>query len=135
MASRIVRLARARVKRGEKEFCMVFVGEPTVTVTGDGRGGRAQEMATQAAGSLTAERQMAFLAAATDGADGPTDAAGGVVDFGTVARARLAGQTVKGSLATNDTYSFLHAAGGLIVTGPTGTNVNDVVLVVHTDGA
>ena len=110
---------------------MVFAGEPTVTVKGDGRGGRAQEMATQAAGGVAAESGLAFLAAGTDGADGPTDASGGLVEPASVNIARLGGETVRSALARNDCYHFLKAAGGLIVTGPTGTNVNDIVLVVH----
>jgi glycerate-2-kinase len=131
MAAKIMRLARAKRARGERDFCMILAGEPTVTVKGDGQGGRAQEMATQAAGSLVAEPEMAFLAAGTDGADGPTDAAGGLVEQGSVAAARLGGVTVRSALARSDSYHFLKAAGGLIITGPTGTNVNDIVLVVH----
>ena len=131
MAGKIMRLARAKRARGERDFCMVFAGEPTVTVRGDGKGGRDQEMATQAAGSLVGEADMAFLAAGTDGADGPTEAAGGLVDQGSIGAARMGGVTARSALARSDSYHFLKAAGGLIVTGPTGTNVNDIVLVVH----
>ncbi|HLK13988.1 MAG TPA: DUF4147 domain-containing protein, partial [Fimbriimonadaceae bacterium] len=87
MAGRIMRLARAKRKRGEHDFCMVFVGETTVTVKGAGKGGRSQELTTQAAGSLVAEPGMALLAAGTDGIDGPTDAASGLSEPGSVARA------------------------------------------------
>lgn len=131
LARRIVRLARARCERGEQEFCLVFAGEPTVTVRGDGVGGRAQEMAVQAAIGLGPVPDVTLLAAGTDGADGPTDAAGGLVDAASASRARMAGYTARSALARNDSYRFLQAAGGLIRTGPTGTNVNDVVLVVR----
>ncbi|CAA9317017.1 MAG: D-glycerate 2-kinase, partial [uncultured Gemmatimonadetes bacterium] len=66
----------------------------------------------------------------TDGTDGPTDAAGGFADGGTAARGRARGLDAREALRRNDSYPFLHAAGDLIVTGPTGTNVNDVVLVL-----
>ncbi|MHB8636773.1 MAG: glycerate kinase type-2 family protein [Fimbriimonadaceae bacterium] len=131
MASKIVRLGRAKRTRGEHDFCMVFAGEPTVTVKGTGQGGRAQEMATQAAAGLVGGADMAFLAAGTDGADGPTDAAGGIVDQASVVEARRSGATVRSALARNDSYHFLKAAGGLIITGPTGTNVNDIALLIH----
>jgi len=106
-------------------------GETTVTVQGPGRGGRNQELALAFAleyqGASTEDSPpWAFLSAGTDGIDGPTDAAGGLVDAGTLTRAQDAGLTPQAALATNDSYPFLAAASDLILTGPTGTNVADL---------
>ncbi len=110
--------------------CAVFGGETTVTVRGTGRGGRNQEMALAAAIALRGDEQVAVITLATDGSDGPTNAAGGIVDGSSVDRARAAGMDVVGALANNDSYSFLKAAGDLIITGPTHTNVNDLYVAV-----
>jgi glycerate 2-kinase len=105
-------------------------GETTVRVTGGGRGGRNQELALAAALEIDGEPGITVAAFGTDGVDGPTPAAGGVVDGGTVARGRAAGLDARDHLARNDAHPFLRAVGGLLVTGPTGTNVNDVVVVL-----
>lgn len=105
-------------------------GETTVRVTGGGRGGRNQELALAAALEIDGEPGITVAAFGTDGVDGPTAAAGGVVDGGTVARGRAAGLDARDHLARNDAHPFLRAVGGLLVTGPTGTNVNDVVVVL-----
>ncbi len=108
-------------------------GETTVTVRGAGKGGRNQELALAfaleaAGGPLADRRDWVFLAAGTDGRDGPTDAAGGLVDASTVARIRSAGIAPAAALADNDSYHALDAAGALMRTGATGTNVADAVL-------
>jgi len=108
-------------------------GETTVTVRGAGKGGRNQELALAfaleaARGPLADRRDWVFLAAGTDGRDGPTDVAGGLVDASTVARIRSAGIDPVAALADNDSYHALDAAGALMRTGATGTNVADVVL-------
>ncbi len=107
---------------------LIFAGETTVTVRGSGRGGRNQEAALAAA--LEIEGQpVVFLAGGTDGIDGPTDAAGAIVDGGTIARGLAANFDPLAALADNDTYPFLAASGDLIITGPTGTNVADLWLL------
>ncbi len=128
MAGKIMKLAKAKRARGEAGFCMVLVGETTVKVRGEGKGGRCQEMAVRAVTDVASEPDMAFLAAGSDGIDGPTDAAGGLDERGS---SRNSGLSIRSTLAQNDAYHFLESCGGLIKTGPTGSNVNDVCLVVH----
>ncbi len=108
----------------------VFAGETTVTVAGSGRGGRNQEAALAAALDIDGDASVVFAALGTDGVDGPTAAAGAVVDGSTLERGRAAGLDGYDHLARNDSHTFLKAAGDLLVTGPTGTNVGDVWLVV-----
>jgi len=110
--------------------CLIAAGETTVTVRGAGRGGRCQELALAAALDLATHDNLAVLAAGTDGTDGPTDAAGALVDANTVARGRAAGQDPARALADNDAHAFLTATGDLIVTGPTNTNLLDLYLVL-----
>jgi glycerate-2-kinase len=109
--------------------CLVFGGETSVTVRGGGRGGRSQELALAAAIALEGRKRVTLLAAGSDGRDGPTDAAGAVVDGRTIARARSKGLDARAALAENDSYSFFSVEGGLIRTGPTRTNVMDLVLL------
>ena len=111
--------------------CLIAGGETTVTVRGDGRGGRCQEFALAAALTLEGDDDLVILAGGTDGTDGPTDAAGGIVDAGTVPRGRAAGVDPARALADNDAHTFLGAAGDLLVSGPTNTNLLDLYLVVH----
>jgi hydroxypyruvate reductase len=110
--------------------CLVAAGETTVTVTGGGRGGRNQEVALSAARGLAGVRATLLVSFATDGTDGPTDAAGGVADGTTVERGRAAGLDAARHLAANDAYPFLDAVGDLIRIGPTNTNVNDLMLIL-----
>lgn len=107
---------------------IVAGGEPTVKVRGAGRGGRAQEMAL--AFALAVEgREVEALFAGTDGADGPTDAAGAVVDGSTVGKSRAEGLDARLHLDRNDAHPLLERTGSLIRTGPTDTNVTDIVLI------
>jgi hydroxypyruvate reductase len=105
-------------------------GETTVTVRGQGRGGRNQEFALSAAIHLDGVDGVTIMAFATDGSDGPTDAAGAIVDGTTVARARALGLEPRSALADNDSYTFFQRLGDLIVTGPTNTNVDDLYVVI-----
>lgn len=105
----------------------IWHGETTVTVTGDGRGGRNHEAALAAALMLD-QTDRVFLAAGTDGVDGTTDAAGAVVDGGTIDAARAAGIDAAAHLAANDSGGFFDRVPGRIATGPTGTNVADLWL-------
>ena len=106
---------------------ILWGGETTVVLRGPGRGGRNQELALRVAMALDGfDRPWAFLSGGTDGRDGPTDAAGGIVDGGTLDRIAAAGLDAAGLLARNDSHRALEAAGDLLVTGATGTNVADL---------
>lgn len=113
--------------------CLVLGGETTVTVRGNGRGGRNQELALAAALALEGTNGVSIMALATDGTDGPTDAAGGIVDAGTAAAIRAAGIDPVRALRENDSYPALESGGALLRTGPTGTNVNDLLVVLVGD--
>ncbi len=105
-------------------------GETTVTVTGKGLGGRNQEISLAAALKVGGLDGVVVASLNTDGVDGPTDAAGAIVDGKTIARAAEMSVNPEEFLAENDSYSFFSKLGDLIFTGPTGTNVNDVSLIV-----
>lgn len=109
--------------------CLVLGGETTVTVRGQGSGGRNQELALAAALKLDGLHDVMLVALATDGNDGPTDAAGAVVDGTTIARARAIGLDPYAALAENDAYPFFDRLGDLLLTGPTNTNVNDLAFI------
>jgi len=111
--------------------CLIAGGETTVTVRGRGRGGRCQEFALAAALALEGDDGVTVLAAGTDGTDGPTDAAGAVVDATTVERGRAAGLDPDRALTDNDSHTFLSATGDVIVTGPTNTNLLDLYLALR----
>ncbi len=101
-----------------------------MTVTGNGKGGRNQELALGAAAGLAGIPGAVLVALATDGGDGPTDAAGAVVTGETLLRARHLGLDPEDYLANNDAYSFFQQLGDLLVTGPTQTNVNDLAFLL-----
>jgi hydroxypyruvate reductase len=110
--------------------CLLATGETTVTVRGPGKGGRCQEFALALAPALAALPGIVVLAAGTDGSDGPTDAAGALVDWTTLERARARGLDPRGALAANDAYRFFAGLGDLVVTGPTGTNLLDLYVAL-----
>jgi hydroxypyruvate reductase len=110
--------------------CLVLGGETTVTVRGSGRGGRNQEVALGAALALDGWEGIEIVTLATDGTDGPTDAAGAIANGTTAARARALELDPVDHLARNDAYPLFAALGDLIVTGPTGTNVCDLAFVI-----
>jgi hydroxypyruvate reductase len=122
-------LARARALPAPA--CLIAGGETTVTVRGGGRGGRCQEFALAAALELGAGEDLVVFAAGTDGTDGPTDAAGGLVDAGTVSRGRAAGLDAASALADNDAHALLTATGDSVATGPTNTNLLDLYLILR----
>ena len=103
----------------------ILGGETVVRLTGNGKGGRNQELALAAAAEIANLPNAVVFSVGSDGTDGPTDAAGGLVDGGTVERLAAAGKTVADVLTDNDAYHALRATDDLIITGPTGTNVND----------
>ncbi len=110
--------------------CVIAGGELTVTRMGTGRGGRAQEFALAAAMEIAGLPDVWIAAFGTDGTDGPTDAAGACVDGGTAARATRLGVDPVARLARNDSYRFFKKVGGHLRTGPTGTNVNDLYILL-----
>ena len=109
--------------------CLILGGETTVTVRGRGKGGRNQEIALAAAVAIAGLERTLVVALATDGSDGPTDAAGGIVDGRTLQRAEGLGLDARAALADNSSHDFLERVGDLLVTGPTNTNVNDLLFV------
>lgn len=122
---------RARqIPGGMRPACVLAGGETTVTVRGSGRGGRCQEFALAAALSMSDYPLNVLAAFGTDGTDGPTDAAGALVDETTAARARAGGLDPQRALDDNDAYPFFAALSDLIITGPTNTNVNDIYLAL-----
>ncbi len=114
----------------QRPYCLVAGGEPTVTVTGRGKGGRAQEFAAAAACEIAGLHKVWVAAIGTDGTDGPTDVAGAVVSGSTLDQAKRKGVNLRRALAQHNTYPALHALKSHIVTGPTGTNVNDLYLLL-----
>ena len=125
-------LAKELVIRGQPEpapACLILGGETTVTVRGEGRGGRNQEMALAAGLAMAGLERAMVVALATDGSDGPTDAAGGIADGQSLERAEKVGIDLRAALANNDSYVALQAMGDLLVTGPTNTNVNDLLFI------
>jgi hydroxypyruvate reductase len=113
----------------EPPACVIAGGETTVTVTGQGSGGRNQEMALAAALQIDGLDDVAMACLATDGTDGPTDASGAVADGTTLRRAREQGLDPWEHLERNDSYPFFQALDDLLLTGPTNTNVNDLAFV------
>ena len=120
-----------RAERRGRPMALVAGGETTVTVMGDGLGGPNQEVALAAALALRNEGGGLVASLGTDGVDGPTDAAGGVAAGGSASRAEVAGRDPWWGLERNDARAAMEAAGDLLVTGPTGTNVMDVHLVLR----
>ena len=127
VANRLVRQVRAMRSRS----AVVWGGETTVTVRGKGTGGRNQELALAAAVRLRQSAKTAVASFGTDGIDGSTKAAGAYADSTTVERARALGLDPRRYLDDNDSNTFFSALGDLITTGPTGTNVNDVMIAIR----
>jgi hydroxypyruvate reductase len=134
------RIAREVAEVHDVPACLIYGGETTVTVQGNGKGGRNQELALAAAiawhalrlsGRLAEDAHCALAALGSDGTDGPTDAAGAFAFDDTVRRAQAMGLDPNEHLARNDSYTFLDRLGDLIRTGPTGTNVADVVIALR----
>ena len=128
----LLRAARASMDSAGKR-CIIAAGETTVTVTGSGTGGRNQELALAMLPQLHAlGDEVVAASVGTDGIDGPTDAAGAVVDSTSPARAAAAGLAAEAYLADNNSYAFFDALDDLIRTGPTGTNVGDLQIILAT---
>ena len=126
-------IAREEIFRNQplaRPCALIAGGETVVRVTGKGLGGRNQELALSAACALEDMKEVVLVSVGSDGSDGPTDAAGGIADGGTAARIRAAGGSPEDFLGDNDSWHALGHAGDLVKTGPTGTNVNDIALLL-----
>ncbi|MGV7229396.1 MAG: glycerate kinase type-2 family protein [Nitrospirales bacterium] len=110
--------------------CLIVGGEPTVTVTGKGKGGRAQECVLAASQELAGLPNVVVAGFGTDGTDGPTDVAGAMVDGKTIQRAKKKLISIENILDRHASYTFFNQVGGHIITGPTKTNVNDIYLIL-----
>jgi hydroxypyruvate reductase len=113
-----------------KKLAFIAGGETIVQLTGKGKGGRNQELALAAAEGIRGIPGAAVFSLGSDGTDGPTDAAGGYVDYETAGELKAMGIRIYEVLQNNDAYHALEKVGGLIITGPTGTNVNDVAVAL-----
>jgi len=110
--------------------CIIAGGETTVTIQGRGKGGRSQELALACAIAIDGWEGISLLSAGTDGTDGPTDAAGAIVNGTTCKRARQTNLYPRDFLLANDSYTFFESLGGLLKTGPTRTNVMDIICML-----
>ncbi len=110
--------------------CLLFGGETTVTVTGNGKGGRNQEMVLSALQEIKNDKSIVFLSGGTDGIDGNSDAAGAVVDFESYEKALEKNLKIDDYLKNNDSYNFFKKTGDLIITKKTGTNVMDITILI-----
>jgi len=136
-AGRMLSSIAADIQEGCNSFakpCAIIVGgETVVTIKGKGAGGRNQELALSAAKGISGFDNTLIFSLGSDGTDGPTDAAGGIVDGNTVLKLNNLDRDIDKILNNNDAYNGLKAVDGLLITGPTGTNVNDVAIILCTD--
>ena len=128
-------LAKRALAQTKRPCALIAGGETIVHVTGQGKGGRNQELALAAAEGIRGTRDIVIFSAGSDGTDGPTDAAGGICDGETAVRLDAAGYPIQRALEENNAYHALKLADALLITGPTGTNVNDVAVALCADAA
>lgn len=124
------RIVKEEISKKSKNLVLISGGETTVKVKGSGIGGRNMELALSFAIEIEGLEGISLLSAGTDGTDGPTDAAGAIVNGYTIKEARKNGIMAQEYLDNNDSYNFFKDAGGLFITSPTGTNVMDIQLIV-----
>ena len=129
VGARLAALAREKCDT-DTDLAYIIGGETVVKVTGGGLGGRNQEITLSAAIGIDGIENVAVFSVGSDGTDGPTDAAGGYADGKTAGRMRERGISPEGMLDNNDAYHALESVGELIKTGPTGTNVNDISVLL-----
>ncbi|MCJ7691099.1 MAG: glycerate kinase [Clostridiaceae bacterium] len=133
-AGRFLAAMAREIKQGKSSIkppCAIIVGgETVVRIVGDGKGGRNQELALSAAMGIEGLKDIIIFSVGSDGTDGPTDAAGGMVDGATIDKMRECNMLPEVYLDNNDSYHALKASGDLIITGSTGTNVNDLVVLL-----
>ncbi len=130
MLAQRLRVSTAQMTR---PFCLIAGGETTVTIQGNGKGGRNQELALATVNELRDLKNVMLIALATDGEDGPTDAAGAVVTDESAFRAESLGVDVADHLSRNDAYVFFDKLNDLLKVGPSGTNVNDLIFLIATE--
>ena len=130
MHSAILKEIRAAGRPVAEPACLISGGETTVTIRGEGLGGRNQEFALAGAIDLAGMPDVCVLSGGTDGTDGPTDAAGAIADGGTMAAAKAKGLDARDYLARNDSYRFFDPLSLLLKPGPTRTNVMDVRILL-----
>ena len=128
LAEKAVRFLNSKGRN--RKICLLSGGETTVSVKGNGTGGRNMEFALSFAMEIEGKNGITLLSAGTDGTDGPTDAAGAIVDGETIKKAKRMGINPGAYLKKNDSYNFFKKVGGLFITGPTGTNVMDIQVVI-----
>ena len=126
----VAQLFCSKTRDGEKPLAIIAGGEPSIVVKGEGKGGRAQHLALLMARKMHKIKNSAFIAIGSDGTDGPTDAAGGIVCTTSYQRMRDCGVDVERQIADNNSYFALSKCSGLVITGPTGTNVNDLMVML-----
>jgi glycerate-2-kinase len=124
---------RAKGLKDSRKICLISGGETTVTVKGSGKGGRNTELALSFAMEISGTEGITLLSAGTDGTDGPTDAAGAVVDGHTISEGISKGLDPEEYLKNNDSYNFFKEIDSLLITGPTGTNVMDIQIIIVGD--
>lgn len=122
------------IPKNSVKSCYIFGGETVVTLKGNGKGGRNQEMALACAIALNGKNGITFACVGSDGTDGPTDAAGGICDGRTYEEIKKSGVSPEIELYNNNSYYALKKADALVITGPTGTNVNDIIVVLTDNG-
>ena len=127
---KLARQLREEIPKRSYPFCLIAGGETTVTIKGNGKGGRNQELALAAVNELAGLKDVMLITLATDGDDGPTDAAGTVATGESAQRAESLGLRAADHLSNNDAYPYFDALSDLIMTGPTGTNVNDLIFLI-----
>lgn len=130
IGARLGERLRIEAQQRPRPFCLILGGETTVTLHGNGKGGRNQELALAASEAIAGLKDVMLISLATDGDDGPTDAAGAVATGATQERARAAGLDVSAYLARNDSYTFFETLGDLLKPGYSGTNVNDLIFLI-----
>lgn len=130
LATHAIEVHKSLQKKHGKTTCLISGGETTVTVKGTGKGGRNTELALVFALETQGIQRITFLSAGTDGTDGPTDAAGAIVNEKTIQNASSFGLDPVAYLKNNDSYTFFSRTGELFMTGPTGTNVMDIQIIL-----
>ena len=123
-------ITSTKLENPNRKLCLLMGGEPTLKVTGSGRGGRNQHLALVIADLMKGQQGTTVLCCGTDGTDGPTDAAGAVVDSFTSLNASRLNLDIEQYIRNFDSYNFFKQEGGLIITGPTQTNVMDLMVIL-----
>ena len=130
LAKKALEAKKSLERKGARKLCLISGGETTVTVRGDGKGGRNTELALAFALEIDGIQGTTLLSAGTDGTDGPTDAAGAIVNGDTIQKARSLSLDPVAYLKNNDSYNFFSKIGEFLITGPTGTNVMDLQIIL-----